>query len=368
MRRGGTCGGPLFLTLLALLISRFATSRRFPPLSAEDATRELLALSASSRPAFTSPEYDCVWRTLAFEHAPILLPWLSASALREISDALELVAMGCNSSVAVERAIAARGPDPARELLASRTDSPSFFVSYTSGDDSAGGTSPAAPFKTIARAVGAARAARAGGLPPGRIELLNGTHYLNATIVLTSADSGLQVVAAAGATATVSGAVPVRGLVWERAPAPEGAWVAPYPLLVAPKALRVNGHRVTLARFPNSDSERDLFPVGYVKSGVWVAPVPGAVADETVNVALPAAQRDGGAGIYSNYTMGVGGNAKRYDPPQSFWASAAFQPEGRWAEMHLRSPSGLVFDSLLPHAPYANASNAVVHTWRLAHW
>lgn len=36
--------------------------------------------------------------------------------------------------------------------------------------------------------------------------------------------------------------------------------------------------------------------------------------------------------------------------------------------MHLRSPSGLDYGSSLPHAPYANLSHAVVHTWRLHHW
>jgi hypothetical protein len=94
------------------------------------------------------------------------------------------------------------------------------------------------------------------------------------------------------------------------------------------------------------------------------------VSNSTVTQALPAAARDGGAGIYANFTYGEGGNAARYTPPTSFWASADFQPTGRWQEMHLRSPSGLAFGQLLPHAPYAAApaNGAVLHYWRPAHW
>ena len=36
--------------------------------------------------------------------------------------------------------------------------------------------------------------------------------------------------------------------------------------------------------------------------------------------------------------------------------------------MHLRSPSGLHYSGHLPNAPYADASGAIIHTWRPGHW
>jgi hypothetical protein len=158
-------------------------------------------------------------------------------------------------------------------------------------------------------------------------------------------------------------------------PAP-ATWAAPLPAGALPPrlaagalpALQVGGHRATLARFPNANSELDIFPAGYITAATWLRPAPGPIADETVNEALPAGAEDGGAGMYINYTVGLGGLAKRYSPPQSFWASAAFSPHYRWNEMHLRSPSGLDYGGSLPRAPYARLDHAVVHTWREHHW
>ena len=143
------------------------------------------------------------------------------------------------------------------------------------------------------------------------------------------------------------------------------------PLVLAPgvrmTAMQVNGHRATLARYPNANPERDTFPTGYILGGSWVAPAPAPVWNETYTVDL-GAMADPAAGMYIKYTTGVGGNADRYDPPRSFWASADFGPKARWHEMHLRSPQGLDTGTDLPHAPYADTSQLTVHTWRLSHW
>lgn len=143
------------------------------------------------------------------------------------------------------------------------------------------------------------------------------------------------------------------------------------PLVLPPgvhiTAMQVNGHRATLARYPNADPERDIFPKGYINGGDWIAPVPAPVWNETYTVDL-GAQSDPAAGYYIKYTVGIGGNADRYDPPRSFWASRDFGPQSRWNEMHLRSPAGLDVGSNLPHAPYADISQLTVRTWRLGHW
>ena len=155
------------------------------------------------------------------------------------------------------------------------------------------------------------------------------------------------------------------------------AWSASLPASSLPShlasaalpALQINGHRATLARFPNANSELDLFPVGYITAANWVRPTPGVnISDVTINEALPAGVEDGGAGMYINYTTGIGGLATRYTPPQSFWASYDFSPQSRWVEMHLRSPAGLDYGTSLPSAPYKRLDHAIVHSWRLHHW
>ena len=166
---------------------------------------------------------------------------------------------------------------------------------------------------------------------------------------------------------------------------PKNIWVADVAALppgaLNLSALRVNGHRATLARFPNANAEYDIFPKGYISSANWLPPLPSPVWNETYTVDLEAlGLGDHGRGVYTNYTVGIGGNAARYDPPRAYWASADFGPRSpeqptatcnRWDEMHLRSPSGLDVGASLPNMPasgYAALDQLVVRTWREAHW
>ena len=166
--------------------------------------------------------------------------------------------------------------------------------------------------------------------------------------------------------------------------AAKNVWVAALPALPAGApptmtALRINGHRATLARFPNANPETDIFPKGYIGAAKgWLPPAPGPVANETYTVDLAAlGLADPGRGVYINYTVGIGGNADRYTPPRAYWASSDFGPRSpeqptatcnRWEEMHLRSPSGIDTGGALINAPYADTSQMVLRTWRYAHW
>ena len=176
---------------------------------------------------------------------------------------------------------------------------------------------------------------------------------------------------------------PVRqeGVVSQGRGAGRVVWKAPLALpqgLRSVGALQVNGHRATLARYPNADAEIDLFPVGYISEATWLAAPPAPVWDETLTVDLaPLGLADAGRGIYVNYTVGIGGNAARYDPPRSFWASRDFGPraaqptavDDRWQEMHTRSPRALDTGAALAgRLPYADTSQLTVRSWRLAHW
>ncbi len=453
-------------------------------------TSELIAATRSSRPLNTpDPLFDCGWRLLALNYSAYIQPWLSQSQLQYVSDALEIVQLNCNATMAAalisSHVPSGRGGVIPGRLSSAAAATTSIYVDFVKGSDTNGG-SITAPLKTVAAAV---TMSRTSGTPAQTaIVLRNGTHFLADTITLGLADSGLSFSAFPGETPIVSGAQPLPNLQWTlvnssisistatvagSAPGPvlpnqnnvfgecgvrpgvpnkgvmadwkacqtaclsdttctswtfnsgntfgafsnvccfrtDGLWSprteantfsqnisskpeptpsplpSPSPLpvawaaslpasslppriaLAALPALQVNGHRATLARFPNANSELDLFPVGYIAAATWIHPTPGTnISDVTINEALPAGVEDGGGEMYINFTTGLGGLATRYTPPQSFWASYDFSPNYRWVEMHLRSPSGLNYGTSLPRAPYTRLNHAIVHSWREHHW
>ena len=145
--------------------------------------------------------------------------------------AAEIKAFGCNASGAVgARGGAAAAPNDARNAAAALTaGGTAIYVDYAAGSDSADG-SVAHPLKTVVAAVAASRGL-APGARPARVVLRNGTHYLNATISLGAADSGLRFEAFPGEAPVLSGALPLRALVWVQknvtAAAPPGGPVQP---------------------------------------------------------------------------------------------------------------------------------------------
>ena len=348
--------------------------------------------------------WDCAWRSLASEVAAATMPWLLSAQTRDLADALQLAALNCSTrggnvglgvgvggvggvgggaAGAVARAAAAR---------VSEADL-SIYVDFARGDDGNAGTQ-ASPVKTIARAVALVRAARQQQQQQqlsAAVVLRGGRHFLDATVELSPGlDDNTAFASFPGEVAELSAgaSVPPAALAWApaAAPAPAGAWSAPFSRSVtglaadlsALPALFVDGRRATLARFPDADPERDAFPVGWItSSGAWQAPdtsVP--VAEFTETVELPVAQQDPAAGVYANFTRGWGGMAARFDPPVSFWASRDFGPQAwqptatydRWIELHLRSPSGIDYGQALPRAPYKNLSQAVCRSWHPNHW
>jgi hypothetical protein len=83
--------------------------------------------------------------------------------------------------------------------------------------------------------------------------------------------------------------------------AAKNVWVAALPALPAGApptmtALRINGHRATLARFPNANPETDIVPKGYIGAAKsWLPPAPGPVAwraSESNRVAVFGLQGD----------------------------------------------------------------------------
>jgi len=476
----------LFAIFLTSTESTGVSSLYYP--NRQISSQTLIERTRSSRPVNANPDFDCAWRTYAFEFSTQIQPWLTTNQLNDLYDALEIKAFNCNTSMLAPSLLAqVTNRDIASdEVIISRstTFSPStaaivnkittstgtsFYVDYSQGSDTNNG-SLQAPFKTIAYAVNISRTVPI-DQKPVTLYLRNGTHYITSTINLTPQDNGLSFLAYNNEIPVLSGTLHLPPLTWTPynktnttwslvyndtnnvygqcgdspqvpnmgimnnwtdcqqscfanssctgwtyhegdyasfthvccwrldgvwAPVSEvnissqylqpglNIWQATLPANIIPKvilsntgipALHVNSHRATLARYPNANPELDLFPVGYITEGTWLPPVPSAVNNYTYTYYLDD-MKDPAAGIYINYTVGIGGNADRYSPPESFWASSDFGPQSwmatsvddRWVEMHLRSPSGLNYSGTLPKSPYKDLSNSIIHSWRLYHW
>ena len=135
-------------------------------------------------------------------------------------------------------------------------------VDPVKGDDGAAG---AGVFRTISAALAEARRGQGRTRP---LALHSGIHYLNETIVLTAADSGFSMFAVPGATAWVSGGVPLTGLNWRRE-SNTGIFAATISddvnIQGIPGLQTVDPYdfspvsRFVRARYPNGDWERDMW-------------------------------------------------------------------------------------------------------------
>lgn len=137
-------------------------------------------------------------------------------------------------------------------LLATCLSGAEFFVSPAGSDTNRG--NKARPFRTLARAQKAARAA--GRSAPVTVWLRSGNYYLPETLVLAAEDSGTAVnpvvwQAAAGEKPVVSGGVSLK-LRWR--PYKNGIFEAKVPGGLETDQLFINGERQHMARFPNFDA------------------------------------------------------------------------------------------------------------------
>ena len=130
------------------------------------------------------------------------------------------------------------------------------------------------------------------------------------------------------------------------------------------KGLRINGLRAIRARYPNANPERDGFGSTLTASS-WNPPTLPAEPDEWYYPDFPL-RNDSSGKQYIRYSLGIGGACNNFDPPAGYWCS--LETHGGGANTYT-IPSGMKFNqSVLPNSPYNNASQAVIQSWRPAHW
>lgn len=184
-------------------------------------------------------------------------------------------------------------------------------------------------------------------------------------------------------------------------PPPPGPPIPPTPpvtILVAQlpttvsdvPGLRINGRRAIRARYPNiNDPELHMArnPLdGWITARTaWVPPAtegegaptpatevlvtnedwPGVEWPMNQSVGVPLSQS--GAGGQGGFYLGLGGPCQGdVFPGYGYMCAANGGPRGAGQHRH---PIGMGYTTaVLPNLPYRNASSAVVHAWRPAHW
>ena len=320
-------------------------------------TRTAMICSLADRKSF-----DCKMRQLGMDYANKIQPFLSKAHFQEIADALNGAASqeGHNCSVSIpkapkmDRTYNIALPPPNTEAEAT-----TFYVDANRGSDSNQGTTDS-PFKTIAKAVAAARVAG----QYSTIMLREGTFYLTETIELGPQDKGLTIQNYQMEEVWVSGGKVITPK-WETYDVDSSKKTNIYKADLSSQGietipgLRVNTKRAIRARYPNADPE---FGFGSsLKPSKWLPPTLPTKPDSQIDPAQPIRNS---SDWFQKYTLGVGGPCKDFDPPAGYWCST-----NNARTPLFTVPSGMIAEkTTLPNSPYKNPKGAIVHTWRPAHW
>lgn len=221
---------------------------------------------------------DCLMRSYMIERALEVNGALSNTQVAAMIDALSgdpTMGAGCIvNSPRVSLSTLVK-----HETTSLTAATPTFFCDAVNGNDANDGTL-VSPFLTVGRGIAAVRAAGQGG---GTVNLRGGgTFYVNATLTLSSVDSGLtiQTYPLDAEIAWLSGSVPLTDVVWSPVNTSGAniwrATLAGVPGLASVEALRDDGSRLIRARYPNADPETGLpFLHTHVQADSWI-PTPNA--------------------------------------------------------------------------------------------
>lgn len=310
-------------------------------------------------------------RSLLVEYAHAVNPNIAAAEVGEMIDALAgdpIMGEGCTIQPPKD------GPRPipqATTHAAKRAANGAvhFFADSSRGSDTNAGTEDA-PFRTVARAVEAVRAEKAGG---GVVTLRAGIFYIGASLELGAEDSGLTIETHpedAPNLAYLSGATPLTNVTWKAVNTSAGAnlWAADLSqfshFLQSAKGvtgMRLNGRRLWQARYPNGDPERTFpFNTMDVVGSKWMT-TPGSFPPaSTYETTEPCGTRNDTVGRDTAYTMRMGGSAcAKYTPPISYYCGSSSDAGG-----------GVVIpQKSLPNQPYKRgAAGATVTAMHGGRW
>merc|ERR1719266_521512 len=322
----------------------------------------LLALPSNGQygpdPKNVPADFMCGWRKLALTYSKAVRP--DSEAL--VYDALELHKY-CNDTL---RPDDSKLPKLFPPRFVTNLHTTNIYVDSSTGSDSNPG-SIKQPLKTIAAAVTAARKSGKGCT----IFLRQGTFYLRSPVYLNSQDSDLTIQNYNGEEVWLSGGVLLEDLTWQphQVNRATNIWktnVSKYNLGKV-LALRVNGSRVSPARYPNANPETEFWPIGYLtsKPGDWLPPKISPKPNPALIVEVSTPNR-AYESQFNHYGGGIGGTCSIYDPPFSYWCQSKFS-KGCGGCFTWNFPGGLNYKTSLKKN-YTSWKDAHLVAWRKAHW
>lgn len=85
-----------------------------------------------------------------------------------------------------------------------------------------------------------------------------------------------------------------------------------------------------------------------------------------IQIDLPSPVRNTSVSAFQTFTAGIGGTCDRFQPNAGYWCSTKVQGGG--SVIYYVPTAMQATQHTLPNTPYADATGAVVQTWRPGHW
>ena len=282
-------------------------------------------------PLNVEPSLDCEIRNLAYQYAQKLLP--QYGKFQSVYDALQL--QKCDISLSSGKLY-----KPKPFLYESYKEDVEIYVDAVNGNDESSGDI-SQPLRSVEKAIEVFRS-QAVRLPT-TIYLRQGTYYLEQTVRLSPADSGLTIAGYEDEAPVISG-----GKLYKFSWKPYTSKLyldlkmfvtnltdqSPLPF----SQLFIGGRRAVRARYPNGNPETTGLhtdPTGYFSTAdKWYNKPPNV----GITYVIEDPNRNGTHFPY--FSLGEGGSVSVFDPPTSYWGTA--KPVGGGGSTY-EVPSGMQY-------------------------
>lgn len=174
-----------------------------------DEIEKLLRTTPSERGV--PPDFECGWRNLAYEFTFQLQPFRSTDAFQAVHDALQLTTL-CNQTFS--RLSSGKESRKFQEIIPPSSDV-TIYVDAENGKDEYPGT-VTKPMQHLSIAFERSRSFATFVQTKRTLVLRGGIHRLTETLLLTSVDSGLSIIAYPGEAPVISSGYPLK-TVWTKA-------------------------------------------------------------------------------------------------------------------------------------------------------
>ena len=310
-------------------------------------------------PINAEPSLDCDLRSLAYQYAQKLLP--QYGSLQAVYDALQL--QRCNISLNSGNLYK---PRPFLYQSYKEGEVEIYVDAVNGNDENAGDISH--PLQSIVKAIELFRAQAVRS--PTTIYLHKGTYYLEQTVKLSPADSGLTIAGYKDEAPVISG-----GKLYKFSWKPYRSEYYPDLKIFVTNLtdqsplpfnqLFIDGRRAVRARYPNANPEINGLhtdPTGYFSAAEqWYNSQP----QVGTTIVIEDPNRNGTHFPY--FSLGEGGSVSVFDPPKSYWGTA--KPVGGGGSIY-EVPVGMQYPLNVSFIkrPWSDPSTGELRTFQGKRW